>query len=517
MIYITIPVHNEEETVGVLLWKIRKTMADFGRDFEILVLDDASTDETPQVLERYSKVVPLTVVRSEQRLGHGRATERLLRQAARQTSYPKRDVAVTLQGDFTEDPETIVAMVKAIEGGADLVAGTTTREELPRPQRISRWAAGLLLGRAIRDAPVSDPLTGLRAYRIIVLRKAFRDDDDLLVGRDGWAGNLELLAGTAPHARRVAESPIHLRYTHRARASRFRAWDTLKELVPLRKLVWPTAILAVLFLMSPMVSGLAAQQEPSPWAGPVESGVAPVPFGPGERAEYQVRLGRVSVGEGHMEVHGVERVRGNRSYHISMGISGGIPLARVNNLYQSWLDLDQLTARRFIQDQNEIRTERFRHFEFYPEERRWERADIDEDGELPTDFPLDDISFVYYVRSLPLEVGKTYTLDRYFQERGNPVVVKVVRKDTVEVPAGTFNTIVVEPIIQTRGLFGEGGEAEIHFSDDEHRVMVKLSSRVPVVGSLSLHLREVNYGRPLREFDSEVVENLTNGGGGGQD
>jgi len=132
LIYITIPVHNEEETVGVLLWKIRKTMADFGRDFEILVLDDASTDETPQVLERYSKVVPLTVVRSEQRLGHGRATERLLRQAARQTSYPKRDVAVTLQGDFTEErgrPRT--------PSGMWLSRSRGTSPRIPRPS--SQW------------------------------------------------------------------------------------------------------------------------------------------------------------------------------------------------------------------------------------------------------------------------------------------------------------------------------------------------------------------------------------------
>ena len=46
MIYITIPVHDEESTVGVLLWKIRNVMGEFGRDYEILVCDDASTDGT---------------------------------------------------------------------------------------------------------------------------------------------------------------------------------------------------------------------------------------------------------------------------------------------------------------------------------------------------------------------------------------------------------------------------------------------------------------------------------------
>ena len=507
MIYIGIPAHNEEHTIGVLLWKIRKVMAEFGRDFEILVLDDASNDGTPAVLDRYTRVLPLTVIRSDVRLGHGGATERLLREATDRTEYPKRDVVVTLQGDFTEDPGSLVEMVKAIEGGADLVAGRVEPEELPRARRLSRRLATLLLRRAIRNAPVSDPLCGFRAYRIVVVRKALRELDGGAVTRDGWAANLELLALLAPHARRIDESPVDVRFAHRQRETRFRALPAFRDLFSLRKLAWPAAILLLALAGGTLGAGeLTAQDaERSPWSAPVERTVAPVPFGPGERMEYQVKLGPLSVGEGHMEVHGVERVRGERTYHISMGLNGGIPLARVNNLYQSWLDLDQLTSRRFIQDQNEVRYERFRHFEFYPEERRWERADVDEEGELPTDLPLDDISFVYYVRSLPLEVGETYTLDRYFQESGNPVVVKVVRRDTVEVPAGTFNTIVVEPVIQTRGIFGEGGEAEIHFSDDEHRLLVQMKSRVPVVGSLSLHLAEVRHGDNLRSFDPDEV------------
>ena len=43
MIHICIPAHNEERTIGVLMWKIRKVMADFGRDYRILVLDDATS------------------------------------------------------------------------------------------------------------------------------------------------------------------------------------------------------------------------------------------------------------------------------------------------------------------------------------------------------------------------------------------------------------------------------------------------------------------------------------------
>jgi glycosyltransferase involved in cell wall biosynthesis len=247
LIHISIPVHNEERTVGVLLWKIRKVMAEFGRDYQVTVLDDASTDNTPAVLDRYRRVLPLQVIRSEERLGYGPAMERLLREAAHGTKYPKRDVAVTLQADFTDNPEDLVPMVKAIEGGADLVVGSRSvdGELQPAPVRMSRWLAGLVLGRALRDAPVSDPFSAFRAYRIVVLKKAFREEARRMLPSavpGGWASNLQILSATAPHARRIEETPIRLRLAHRSRESRFRPVRELRSLLPLRgRLDWPPA------------------------------------------------------------------------------------------------------------------------------------------------------------------------------------------------------------------------------------------------------------------------------------
>jgi glycosyltransferase involved in cell wall biosynthesis len=242
LIYITIPVHDEEKTIGVLLWKLRKVMADFGRDYRILVLDDASVDGTASVAERYGAYVPLTLVRSRERLGHGRALERLLRDAVEFAPYPKRDIVVTLQGDFTEDPDDLVPLVKAIEGGADLVSGSldSTRERPPFPVRFARRLAWLVLGRAARSAPVADPLSGLRAYRVVVLKKALRElaEGEPLLSGDGWSAHVELLSRTAPHARRIEEVPYQVRYAHRERPSRFRVLPALQGLVPLRRTAW---------------------------------------------------------------------------------------------------------------------------------------------------------------------------------------------------------------------------------------------------------------------------------------
>jgi glycosyltransferase involved in cell wall biosynthesis len=247
LIYVTIPVHDEVRTVGLLLWKIRKVMAAFERDYEIVVFDDASNDSSAELLERYSRRLPLRVIRSETRVGYAAALESLLQDVVERSSYPKRDVVVTMQGDFTENPEGLVPMVKSIEGGADLVAGTPTvgaQALLPTPIRWSRRFAPFVLGPAYRTAPVSDPLSGFRAYRVVVLRKAIRElaDGEPLLAGEGWGANLELLARTAPHARRIEESPIELEFTHRERASRFRWRSSLGSLLGLRGRRWPAAV-----------------------------------------------------------------------------------------------------------------------------------------------------------------------------------------------------------------------------------------------------------------------------------
>jgi glycosyltransferase involved in cell wall biosynthesis len=242
VIYVCIPAHDEARTVGVLLWKIRKVLGEFGRPYRVVVHDDASTDDTADVLTRYRRSLPLTVLRSDERLGYAGSVEKLLRHVVAEATYPKRDCAVVLQGDFTENPEDIVNLVKVLEGGADIVAGCTDDlpPSVPRAVKLVRLLSRFALGRALKRSPVSDPLSGLRAYRVIVLKKALRDlpASERLVGSDGWAANLELLGTLAPHARRIGEAPRGVRYDLQVRPSRLQAWSTLMSLRRLRRASW---------------------------------------------------------------------------------------------------------------------------------------------------------------------------------------------------------------------------------------------------------------------------------------
>lgn len=240
MIYICIPSLNEARTVGVLLWKIRRVLAEFPRDYHLLVLDDGSTDETSEVLAPYAKVLPLTVLRNERTAGYAAALERLFREVATRSTHPRRDVAVVMQADFTESPDDLPALVKRIEGGADVVAthvaGAEPAPELPRPLRWGRKLLPWLVRRSALPKEVRDPLSGFRAYRVQVLRRALaaRNGKPLLE-RGGWAANAELLLAVLPHARRTEDAPVSLRYDRRDRETRFRAWSTAGELWELRR------------------------------------------------------------------------------------------------------------------------------------------------------------------------------------------------------------------------------------------------------------------------------------------
>jgi len=244
VIYVCIPAHNEAATLGVLLWKTRKVLSEFGRDFRLVVHDDASDDDTPQVLERYVRTLPLTVLRSDERIGYGRSVEKLLRWVQQEAPYPKRDCAVVVQGDFTDDPQDVVSLVKMIEGGSDIVTGSPVQNGSAQPTGVKavRWLTRTLLRGKLVGSPVSDPLGGMRAYRVIVLKKALRDRAEPLVRSDGWAANLEMLGLLIPHARRVSEVPLAPRYNLRVRPSRFRPTTTLLGVARLRRSLPATAL-----------------------------------------------------------------------------------------------------------------------------------------------------------------------------------------------------------------------------------------------------------------------------------
>lgn len=225
---------------------------------------------------------------------------------------------------------------------------------------------------------------------------------------------------------------------------------------------------------------------PPPGPSPLELALARLPFENTERLEYQVKYGFLGVGSAVLEVLGLDAVRGAPAIHVTFTVKGGIRVYRVNDRYESWFDPTSYSTLRAVQSIDEGSYDRERHFEFFPDRKTFKENDKPE-GATVAD-PLDEASFLFFLRSIPLEVGQTYEFARYFRPDRNPVRVVVVRKESVKVPAGQFNTVVVRPVIRTSGIFGEGGRAEVWFTDDSTRTLVQLKSQLKF-GSLNLYLR----------------------------
>jgi len=262
---------------------------------------------------------------------------------------------------------------------------------------------------------------------------------------------------------------------------------------------------AALLLLAVTPSASTAQAAWTPEMVLPDSQAAQAPFGPGEHLIYKIKVGIFNVGIGHLTVEGTDWVRGHPTYRAVMGLDGSALFFSMHDRHTTWFDTGTLQSWRFIQDLNGSYTS-FRHYEFYPTHHLWTRVDNNEHGHMPGDSPIDDVSILYLIRTLPLRVGDTYTFNDYFKDEGNPVVVRVLRKDRRKTEAGEFNTIVVEPIIKTSRMFGEGGKAELHFTDDERRILVYMKADMPrVPGSLTLHLQSILEGIPVNPESREQM------------
>jgi hypothetical protein len=220
------------------------------------------------------------------------------------------------------------------------------------------------------------------------------------------------------------------------------------------------------------------------------------PFRVGERSQFRASWGVLGrVGTGTLGIVSLDTVRGHPTYHAVFTIRGGIPGARVDERMETWLDQRRLFSHRFLQRTRYPRFSRDRTREFLAAERRWTgRTNTrEESGVLPTSLPLDEIGFIYHARTMDLEVGREYTIDRFWNPEGNPVRLRVLRYEVVRVPAGTYQTIVVQPIIRTSGLFAEDGEAEVYFAEGPARELVQLRAKLSI-GRLRLQLEKYEPG-----------------------
>lgn len=507
MIYVCVPVHNEARTAGLVLWKVRQVFTAFPREYQLLVLDDASTDNTAEVLASYAKVLPMTIVTHPERHGYARSLEALLRLALQRTDRPKRDCAITLHADFAHSPEAMEDLVKRLESGADLVVAELLEERGRVSQALRfarRWAPRLL-----RVAGLRDSVSGYLALRLIVLRQALRGDAAPFLRTDGWCASAELVARLAPYARRLDTVQTAARYDLVQRPSRVRPWRQLLNAWRARAVIRAARAATALLLVAVTLqaqSDSARMDSTAPRPGLSDSSAhgaiqatpasprppaqpLAVPFPVGERLVYGARYGPFSVGTATMQVAGIDTVRGVEAVHFVFLIDGGALWYHIHQNLESWVGRRDFHSRRFLNQTEEKGKSWERRFEIYPDSGFYREAGRDSTLATVTD-PLDDAAFLYWIRTVPLEVGKKYEYNRYFRPERNPVIVEVLKRERVGAAGRKWNTIVVRPRIPNGGgIFAEKADARMWLSDDSVRVMVALQSNFSF-GQVTLKLKE---------------------------
>ena len=207
-----------------------------------------------------------------------------------------------------------------------------------------------------------------------------------------------------------------------------------------------------------------------------------------ERLTYQVSVSKFGkIGRGSMTAGGPVDVRGTCVYVLRFEFQTRVGPVKVVNRSESWFDAARGASLRFHKHEKSPLSTHDETIEIYPAEWRWQGAD-GSSGESPTSDPLDELSYIYVLRTLPLEVDSTYRLNRHFDAARNPTTLHVVRRDTLTTPAGTFPTLLVEMRVRDARRYRGEGVLRFWLSDDALRVPVRMESKLPIVGSAVLTL-----------------------------
>lgn len=218
--------------------------------------------------------------------------------------------------------------------------------------------------------------------------------------------------------------------------------------------------------------------------------LADLPFSPGEVLEYRMRVGRWgTIGRGTMSVLGPDTIRGTPVYLLSSEFRADVGPIHARDDTFSWIDPVTFSTLRFEKSERTPLSRNEDLVEIFPSERRW-RSDGGSTGRAPTNRPLDELSFIYFLRTLDLERPRTLTFDRHFVADRNPVRVDVRGRESIEVGAGRFQAVVVEMTVRDPARYRGEGVVTLHFTDDERRIPIRIESNLPGMGRTVLSLEE---------------------------
>ena len=218
----------------------------------------------------------------------------------------------------------------------------------------------------------------------------------------------------------------------------------------------------------------------------------PLPFAVGERVAYDVSVdkGR-KVGDGTMWIEGPVDVRGTSTYLLRFDSRVRIALLTGVSRTSSWFDPVRRLSLRFLKHERNPLTHDDVLVDMYPDQKTWKSVD-GQGGTSPDDLPLDELSFIYFIRTLPLTPGATYQFDRHFDAARNPVVISIIRREVIPTPMGELKTVLVEMRVRDPKHYKGDGIIRFNLTDDQCRLPARIESTMPILGKAVLTMKSEN-------------------------
>jgi Protein of unknown function (DUF3108). len=216
-----------------------------------------------------------------------------------------------------------------------------------------------------------------------------------------------------------------------------------------------------------------------------------LPFAVGEKLNYRVSVSKMGkVGKGSMWIEGPVDVRGVSTWLLRFDFEAGLGPMKAVDRTSSWLDPERMAAQRYFKHEKHVLAKHDEKVEIFASEKRWTGAD-GASGISPTDEPLDELSFMYFIRTLPLTEGAVYRFDRHFDAARSPTSVSVIRREVITTPAGKFQTVLLEMRVRDARRYKGEGVIRINLSDDAMRIPVRIESAMPVLGTAVMTLESL--------------------------
>jgi len=229
-VIVVLPSYNEGPNLGPLFASIDSCLGNARLSYEVVLVDDGSSDITPDVLGECKRKYPLTVVQHQRNRGLAETIRDGLLEALRRSE--DTDVIVTMDADGTHIPSVMLEMMTLIEGGCDVVVasrfrpGATVRG-VPAYRQVLSVGASWLCRVLFPTRRVRDFTCGYRAIRASALKQALQKYGDQLFDAQGFSCTMDLLLKLRRMKIVFEETPINLRYDLKKGESKMHVSSTI--------------------------------------------------------------------------------------------------------------------------------------------------------------------------------------------------------------------------------------------------------------------------------------------------